>query len=139
MNATEWINSVVGKPWVDRTDGPDSFDCWGLVIDSFRRIDGIELPEVPGYSSVQPIEEIGAPAAASWIELTSPVDSCVFCVYLNNGSMVHVGRVLTIRKAGVYAVHAAGGNGKGQVVCEPIKSITDRYDWRLKYYVRPSE
>lgn len=140
MTNIDWIKAVVGKPWVDRADGPTQFDCWGLVIDSYRRIDGVELPSVTGYSEGEPIESIGAPVRDSlgWPEVAKPADGCVFCVYLNNGDMVHVGRILDIHKAGLYALHAAGKDGKGQVAAEPIRQIIDRYSARIKFYMRPT-
>ena len=140
MTNIDWINAVAGKPWVDRSYGPDSFDCWGLVVDSFRRIDGVELPDVAGYDSGEPIEVIGSPVRDDygWPEIEKPIDGAVFCVFLSNGDMVHVGRVLNIHKAGLYAVHAAGKNGKGQVTPEPMRTVAERYVDRIKYYMRPT-
>lgn len=137
MNEIQWAESVVGKPWVDRSTGPNSFDCWGLVIDSFQRIDCVTLPEVAGYSTGEPIEDIGNAGSASWQEIMQPAAGCVFCVYLNNGAMVHVGRVIMIKKECLYAVHAAGKDGKGQVAAEPMRQILKRYEGRLKFFVRP--
>lgn len=137
MTEIEWVESVVGKPWVDRSTGPDSFDCWGLVVDSFARIEGVTLPEVAGYADGQPIEDIGNAGAESWREVQGPVAGCVFCVYLNTGAMVHVGRVIMIRKVGLFAIHAAGKDGNGQVAAEPMRQILSRYDGRLKFFVRP--
>ena len=140
MTNIDWINAVTGKPWIDRACGPDSFDCWGLVVDSFRRIDGVDLPDVTGYDSGEPIETIGSPVRdqLGWPEIDKPQDGAVFCVFLSNGDMVHVGRVLDIYKAGLYAVHAAGKNGKGQVTPEPMRTVAERYVDRIKYYMRPT-
>lgn len=138
MNGIDWINTVVGKPWKDRASGPDSFDCWGLVVDSFRRMDGVELAEVTGYEEGQPIESIGSPVRDSygWPEIPKPKDKAVFCIFLSNGDMVHVGRV--VEAGGIlYAVHAAGKDGKGQVAVEPIRTVIDRYLDRIKFYMRP--
>lgn len=137
MTEIQWLEAVVGKPWVDRSTGPDSFDCWGLVVDSFARIEGVELPTVAGYAEGQPIEDIGNSGASSWLEVQEPVYGCVFCVYLNNGAMVHVGRVININRVGLYAVHAAGKDGVGQVAAEPMRQILTRYSGRLKFFVRP--
>lgn len=140
MTNIDWVNAVAGKPWVDRADGPDSFDCWGLVVDSYRRIDGVELPVVTGYESGDPIEVIGSPVRdqLGWPEIDKPQDGAVFCVYLSNGDMVHVGRVLDIHKAGLHAIHAAGKNGRGQVTPEPMRTVAERYVDRIKYYMRPT-
>jgi hypothetical protein len=141
MDNITWINAVAGKPWVDRAYGPNAFDCWGLVIDSFRRIDDVELQEATGYNEGLPIEEIGTETATlyGWPEIEKPADGCVFCIYLSNGAMVHVGRILSIYKAGLHAVHAAGKDGKGQVAAEAVRSITDKYKDRIKYYMRPTD
>lgn len=139
MNNTEWINAVVGKPWVDRMAGPDAFDCWGLVVDSFCRIDGVELNDVSGYSDGHPIEVIGSPVRDSygWPEIEKPQDGAVFCIYLSNGDMVHVGRILDAG-GNLHAVHAVGKGGKGQVAAEPIRALLSRYAGRIKFYMRPT-
>jgi len=135
----DWINSVVGKPWVDRAAGPNAYDCWGLVTDSFLRIDGITLSNAPGYTEGEPIETAGNDFRdqLGWPEQAQASNGSVFCVYLSNGAMVHVGRVLAITGIGLYAVHAAGKNGVGQVTAEPLRQLTDRYTSRLKFYKRP--
>lgn len=50
MTDLEFIESTVGKPWVNRSTGPDSFDCFGLVIAYYKDVKGITLPEIKGYS-----------------------------------------------------------------------------------------
>lgn len=139
MTNIDWINSVAGKPWQDRAAGPKAFDCWGLVVDSFARIDGVAIGDAPGYAAGEPIETAGAAMrdALGWPELPNAADKAVFCVYLANGSMVHVGRILDIHKAGLFAVHAAGKNGVGQVTAEPLRQLQQRFGERLKYYARP--
>ena len=134
MNAIAWINDVVGKPWEDRADGPDSYDCWGLVIDSFSRVDGDPLNEVDGYASGAPIEVAGASEELSgdWEECEAE-HGAVFCVYNNEGSMVHVGRILAIPKAGLYAVHSRGEGG--QVQTNKIGAIKRKYA-NLKFFRR---
>jgi cell wall-associated NlpC family hydrolase len=45
---TEWIaviNRLVGKPFEWNARGPDSFDCWGLVIEARRSL-GLATPAV---------------------------------------------------------------------------------------------
>ena len=45
--AEKEILSLVGAPFVDGGRGPESFDCWGLVREVYRRC-GIDLPEYAG-------------------------------------------------------------------------------------------
>ncbi|WP_423186771.1 hypothetical protein ACO1PK_00720 [Alishewanella sp. d11] len=140
MTNIDWINAVAGKPWVDRAAGPNAFDCWGLVTDSFLRIDGISLETATGYTEGEPIEAIGTVFRdqLNWPEQERATNGSVFCVYLANGAMVHVGRVLSITGIGLYAIHAAGKNGIGQVTAEPLRVLQQRYGDRLKYYLRPN-
>lgn len=140
MNCIEWINAVVGKPWIDRADGPDSFDCWGLVLDSFRRIDGVELHNVIGYEEGSPIEVAGIPEQASgrWQKLDKYEDGAVFCCYSVSNVLVHVGRVFLLIGSGYHAVHARGSEGKGQVAVDDIRALQRLYSSRIEYYKRVS-
>lgn len=134
MNAVTWINDIVGKPWEDRATGPDSYDCWGLVVDSFARVDNTPLHDVYGYSTGAPIEIAGAAE-----ELTGDWEECegehgaVFCVYSELGSMVHVGRVFSIPKAGLYAIHSRGDGG--QVQANRLGAIKRKYA-NIKFFRR---
>lgn len=141
MTNIDWINAVVGKPWLDRAAGPNAYDCWGLVTDSYLRIDGITLDSAPGYSEGEPIENIGSVFRdqLGWPEQARPTNGSVFCVYLANGAMVHVGRILSVTGIGFYAIHAAGKNNIGQVAAEPLRVLQARYGERLKYYIRPED
>jgi len=38
------INDLIGKPFKDKARGPDAYDCYGLVLEVFRR-QGIEIPD----------------------------------------------------------------------------------------------
>lgn len=138
MNHTwdSYINYVVGKPWANRTSGPMSFDCYGLLIDSFRKINGITLPFVDGYSSKKPIEQIGTNEAFKkhWLECNEK-EAQVFACYDADGNMFHVGRITPFG-----ALHAFGQYGQGQVSMHSVKALTrimrstvPKFD-NIKYY-----
>jgi cell wall-associated NlpC family hydrolase len=38
------IDDLLGKPFQDGGRGPDSYDCWGLAVEVFRRY-GMTLPD----------------------------------------------------------------------------------------------
>ena len=137
MTPISWINAVVGKPWVDRAGGPDAFDCWGLVVDSYRRIDGVEIEPVAGYDAGEPIETAGASEQSSgrWVELTGPKHGAVFCCYSPAGNMEHVGRILLAVGAGLLCLHARGKDGKGAVAADPVRLIQRAYH-SVKYFER---
>lgn len=136
MNAEEYINSVVGKPWKNRANGPDNFDCFGLVLDSFDRVDGIILPQVPGYSDVNCKTEVAATAelnTGNWVQC-GKAEGAMMVSYDASGSPVHVGRVLA---GGV--LHALGKNGGGSVKWHNHRIIKTIFR-TVKYYAfnRPS-
>lgn len=67
-----WAYQYLGKPYVENTDGPDSFDCWGLVRDvCAKRID-CEMPLLnigrnDNYEAV-------SKAIAGWAKVESPYE-----------------------------------------------------------------
>lgn len=46
MAGSHWAAPLVGRPWAPGADGPESFDCWGLVRYVFRHRHGIVMPAV---------------------------------------------------------------------------------------------
>ena len=129
MNADEFVNFSVGKPWKNRAEGPEMFDCWGLVIDSFRKIDDLNIPEIQGYSDGTC--SIGGSTSEQvdfgpWIE-SKPQEGSVMVVY-EKGNAIHVGRVLC---GGV--LHAFGKNGQGSVKWNSFRAINSIFR-QVKYY-----
>lgn len=43
MTVDDWVAEMLGKPFEMGARGPDAFDCYGLVIDAYRRLQGTEL------------------------------------------------------------------------------------------------
>lgn len=112
MNIKDYIDSVIGKPWVDRATGPDAFDCWGLVVDSFDKVEGITLPVVDGYAdgvvtSQCAMKEIENP---HWKEVDSPTAGLVF-VCESSGGASHVGRMID----STWCLHSPHGGSGVQV------------------------
>ena len=35
---THWATDYIGKPWVVASDGPEAYDCWGLVVAIHKRV-----------------------------------------------------------------------------------------------------
>ena len=42
-----WASPYVGKPWVPGAQGPDAFNCWGLVRWIQRLHFSRQMPEIP--------------------------------------------------------------------------------------------
>lgn len=126
MNAETYINSVIGCPWVNRAEGPRSFDCWGIVIDSFRKIDGIELPQIEGYCDTECNTSSAAQEAfdsKSYVKC-QPTNGAIMTAFFND-KLVHVGRCLA---GGV--LHASEGMG---VRFDKYRVITAT-NQRVEYY-----
>ncbi len=104
------IDDLLGKPFVDGGRGPDTYDCWGLVREVFRR-HGIELPDYRiSCLAKEAIDRQVALDRSFWTRCDlagPPVPSLVvlkqhtqFCnhtgVYLGEGRFLH-----TLKKTGV--------------------------------------
>jgi cell wall-associated NlpC family hydrolase len=109
---SDYIEQVIGKPWVDRATGPDAFDCWGLVVDSFKRIDGIEIPLINGYEEKLSTSECTTREldTGKWQEVIEPRAGLVF-VCEKNGEASHVGRMIDDR----HCLHSPHGGAGVQV------------------------
>lgn len=120
MTPEEFIKFTVGKPWVNRAEGPDQYDCMGLINDSFRRIDNIELPTIQGYLDNHCPTHIAGKEAESFDCWTkgdgSNGDIVVFKDHKDR--IVHVGRVLC---GGV--LHARGPSKRGTVKFDKLSRI----------------
>jgi hypothetical protein len=43
---SHWAAAYIGKPWVAGADGPDAYDCLGLVRAVYRQQFAIDIPRV---------------------------------------------------------------------------------------------
>lgn len=124
----DYINSVVGTPWVEGVT-----DCYWLVEDSYRVLDGVTLP-TPPWRTCDSVDDSAREilAAGGWVECEEQ-EGAVFAVYDKSGCMCHVGRIL----AGL-AVHSDGTRqSAGQCRAEPLKAMQARYGrlgYTLRYY-----
>ncbi|WP_390679464.1 NlpC/P60 family protein [Burkholderia anthina] len=93
--------------WVDGARGPDTFDCWGLLVWIQREHFDIRLPERaidPGVMRDLYRTEVDA---GRWRIVPHPFDGCG--VLLRGGDQPHVGVFLQNDGGGV--LHAAEGAG----------------------------
>lgn len=128
MTEQEFFDLVVGKPWVDRADGPDCFDCWGLVMYSMIHIDGVWPPVVDGYKSGVPTGQAAAEEVASsnWAKSIGR-DGDVVWYFDSSGLLAHVGRVMFGK-----VLHVMSG-GRQPVVKLTSKVALDAMHYRTEY------
>lgn len=93
---------LLGKEFAYGGRGPETFDCWGLVLDMYRRA-GVMLPDHPSHDdpAVQG-PDIQAAAETEWIPVAEPqpMDVLLFQVlprwvthcglYLGSGRFLHI-------------------------------------------------
>jgi len=120
MTEEEFCNYAVGKPWKNRAEGPIAFDCWGLVLDSYRKIDGIELPAAAGYADKNcPTSEAAKSIDMENFTLCQPTNGAIMAVFDNKDNLLHVGRCLCGR-----VLHATRGLG---VRLDTYQSINNKH------------
>jgi hypothetical protein len=131
MTPKEFLNHAIGKPWVSRATGPQAYDCWGLVIASFREIECLELPIVNGYaySAGSPNEiESELRNKGRFIKSTG-IDGDIVSMYNSAGDFEHVGRIIC---GGIVHAWGQGGDGTGQVKWNTIAAMRKLYP-RLEF------
>lgn len=132
IEANDYINQTIGKGWKPCTYGPDHFDCWGLVVDSFAKIDGIELPSLSAYQQGK-LDLVSGMAEAmqkgSWAKIESPEDGCVVACLNEQGYLVHVGRYFFGR-----LFHSSGSIEVGGCVCLWSLRMTKLRFAKLEFY-----
>lgn len=98
MTESEFCDMYVGTPWVNRGESLDGIDCWGLVLQSFREIDGVELPVISGYNDpLTQTEDAVTPSDLKQFKEAQPTNGAIMCIFNNKGQMMHVGRCLNGR------------------------------------------
>jgi cell wall-associated NlpC family hydrolase len=109
----EEIAAYVGKPYRLGAEGPDAFDCRGLVRHVLRHHFGLDIPSLPVADGLTALwhEKI---AERTWETVEHPREGDG--VIMRGGDDPHVGVYLTSPGAGV--LHAFGG--AGQVVWTPM-------------------
>ena len=113
MKHHDFIRHAIGKPWVNRASGPDSYDCWGLVVAYYREVLGITIKEnlnediQSGY-----LKEI---QSDHW---NTDRDGIVFMCF-KAGIPAHCGLIF-----GHEVLHAMGDKHQiGQVTIMPVRKI----------------
>ena len=126
MTRQEFIDSVIGKPYKERTYGPDYYDCWGVVVAYYREVHGVDLEQyMSGTANENWLEEI---SKGEWQESDEGI---LFMSFSADGIAKHCGL-----KFGNQCLHAAGWDGLGQVTLVPMRKIKRLYkDVKVYKYV----
>ena len=104
MNCSIDFNDLIAKPFEYGGRGPDKYDCFGLVLEAYRRF-GIAIPDysISSYACEIISNKIDSEKSNScWYELSAPEVPCVvlikahfyftqhFGVYIGFGKFLHI-------------------------------------------------
>lgn len=125
MNQQNFIDKVIGLPWVDRASSFESVDCYGLVTLYYKHVLGIDLPIITGYEAGECDTSQGWQSGISqWQEMDKPSkDGLLFTSY-KDGKPSHVGITISATKV----LHARGFVGcAGKVEIHSIRAVEAIY------------
>ena len=92
MQQLEFINLMIGKPWVNRADTVDEVDCYGLVKLYKSMVDGIKLPQATGYKEGFAFTSIWRRETKRvWWQVGKWTDGAMVTFYDNSMQAVHIG------------------------------------------------
>lgn len=124
------ILSYLGKPWTEGAEGPDAFDCWGLLRWVLEHHYGQHVPRLPlgePEAIMRAVRE--RLATGEWVPMQMPCDGCG--ALLRGGTEPHVGVWLANDGGGV--LHSMRGTG---VVFSRERDLRNLMFPRVKYYKR---
>ncbi len=114
-----WYLDYFGKPYVPGAEGPDSYDCWGLVRAVQRAQFGIDIPalgqEIDRESALQVRRAFrDSPERDNWVETAERIDGQPVFLYRSeatwrNDTPGHIGLWMDVNGGSVlHALRAAG-------------------------------
>lgn len=121
----EQVRSLVGRRYELGADGPDSYDCRGLLLHCQRQYFGKPLPDLPMGTAMRDLFEDRL-AAGAWEPVPRPEHGDA--ALLRGGEHPHVGVYLVLDEPGV--LHALDGVG---VIWSPLHTLRLLGFSRLRY------
>lgn len=94
MTQKEFVDLVIGKPWVSRDISLDGMDCYGLVVLYYRHVLGIDIQIPDGYFEFEEPLYLAGASKCNWEETNGPSNDGIMFVLYNGESPRHVGITL---------------------------------------------
>lgn len=74
-----WAAQYLGRPWRPGAEGPDAFDCWGLIRTIYRDRLGIEIPRAGVAQGIDELKKVlqefnASPLYGLFDEVAAPRD-----------------------------------------------------------------
>jgi hypothetical protein len=126
--------SLIGKPWASGANGPDVFDCWGLLRFIYEKRRGIILTP---YQGVATCGQLGLSKQAEmelprWLQLKKPEHFCGVTLSKNH-RVNHVG--LWLDEGGGGVLHCNQSSG---VIFQALNSLQMSGFTNFNFYtIRP--
>jgi len=127
-----WAQQYLGLPWRAGAQGPQAFDCWGLVRHVHRVRYGRDLPAVAvnaAHQGAVRAEFAHTPIMALWRPVPVPAEGDAVVMF-KGAAADHVG--LWLAADGGRVLHAAQGAG---VVASSVQALR-RLGWGRLQYMR---
>jgi cell wall-associated NlpC family hydrolase len=104
-----WAANLIGKPWVSGAQGPDEFDCWGLVRYCLATHFDTQVPEF--------VTDVASAARTlNWRRHNGAAQEGDVVVMRDSTNDHHVGLIVQDAKV----LHAVEGVG---VICDPLRQF----------------
>lgn len=125
MTQTEFINLMIGKPWVNRADTVDAVDCYGLVKLYKQMVEGVELPQATGYKEGFAFDGIWRrETKRTWWQVGTWTNGAMVTFYDQSMKPMHIG----ICVGNQQVLHARGNEEKGgKVEIHSISALSKAY------------
>ena len=133
-----WAAGLVGKSWALGANGPDQFDCWGLVAFvqhlKYRRevpVLSVNRPDTDQWSTIRHLAQ-----HSGWGKVESGLDGDV--VLMSSRSGPHIG-TLVLADGALGLLHAFGfrdvdGNDHGAVCFNPMSALPGMGYGRFEFW-----
>ena len=127
---THWASDYIGKPWKTGCSGPSEFNCWGLVVDVYRRRYGkvleiISVPENNLRALIKTVE--GHPERQCWEACLNPSEGDI-ALMRQSRYPTHVGLWVEVDGGGI--LHCIQGTG---VVFQSLQALA-LIGWKVETY-----
>lgn len=90
MEKSEFIERMIGVPWVNRACSLTECDCWGLIVLYYRHVMNIEIPVIDDYVNNSGFVECFSIGIKRWERINSPSDGAMVAAYYGS-KPIHVG------------------------------------------------
>jgi cell wall-associated NlpC family hydrolase len=115
MNQREFINKIIGTPWVNRAYGFDGCDCFGLVYLYFYKVKGVMQDLTPEYLNNKNFSDAFQAQlnSGSWIKVDRPAGDEVVFMCFNGDMPMHCGVMINRNEV----LHSFGSVENPRQVC----------------------